>query len=168
MDHLVDLARRFGEETNRVFANAPTRRSAMIALRRACYTLSETVSDPMVRGLLGFYIACFTNRSRFETFERYLESLYLSRDYEFFRNLKPVEAARYARLYLSRKGTRINLKYFPMLIRIARRVKKRILDRMGYRMRRNPLLPPESAFEEVQADYRRKTRPKSPRRRKSS
>jgi len=116
------------------------------------------------KNLFVYYLFCF-NHNQFEKFHKYFESLYLSKDYKFFKNLRPIDAARYARFYLGRKGTKIDLRFLPALIKHARKVKKNIIDRIRYQIKLNPLLSNEEAFEIVKKNYKEKQ--KLPKKRKS-
>ena len=124
------------------------------SLRYICSLLPSFFSDEKVRNLFGFYftVASHPNLNRFA--DRYMELLYLSKDLEFFKNLLPADAARYARWYLGRKGHRIDQRYFPYLLKVAQRVRQRLQLRMFRLKKSHPELPEEGIFDIMKRKYR--------------
>ena len=124
------------------------------ALRHVCSLLPSFFSDERVRNLFGFYFTVASHPNLNRLADRYMELLYLSRDLEFFKNLLPVDAARYARWYLGRKGHRIDQRYFPYLLKVAQRVRQRLQLRMFRLRKRYPELPEEGIFDIMKRKYR--------------
>ena len=98
-------------------------------LRYVCSCLIQYFSHKNLRNLFGFYLTSAMHPN-LGTIQNYMESLYLSKDFEFFKNLKPIDAARYARFYLGKNKQKIDIRYLPYLIKHARLIKLRIYARI--------------------------------------
>ncbi|MEM5855563.1 MAG: hypothetical protein QW472_04585 [Candidatus Aenigmatarchaeota archaeon] len=62
----------------------------------------------------------------------YMYRLYLSKDYEYFRKLRPVDVVRYVRFYFGKSKHYIPFRFVPYLLKEARRIKMSIYNRIQY------------------------------------
>lgn len=124
-------------------------------LRYSVKQFLELLPKVKSRNLFVYYLFCFAH-DEFEKFHRYFEALYFSKDYYFYKSLRPIDVARYARYYLGRRNIWSDLKFLPALIKHARLVKNRIRERMRYQMKLNPFIGWEEAFELVKKNYEEK------------
>jgi len=122
-------------------------------LRRICSRLPYYFTNKNLKNLFSFYLTVVDHPS-FGSISRYMESLYLSKDFEFFKNLKPTDVARYTRYYIRRQKKKIDIKYLPYLLKQARLIKIRIYLRIKRAKETNPSLSNEEAFELVKNKYR--------------
>jgi len=133
-----------GENTTRVNASI---------LRYVCSCLPHYFTNKNLKNLFGFYLTS-VEHPNFGSIARYIESLYLSKDFKFFRNLKPVDAARYTRYYMGKQGKKIDIKYLPYLLKQARLIKMRIYLRIRRAKGDNLEISDEEAFDLVKNRYK--------------
>ncbi|MEM4140969.1 MAG: hypothetical protein QXG36_07685 [Nitrososphaeria archaeon] len=62
----------------------------------------------------------------------YMYRLYLSKDYEYFRKLRPIDVVRYVRFYFGKSKHYIPFRFVPYLLKEARRIKMSIYNRIQY------------------------------------
>lgn len=90
-------------------------------------------------------------------FESYIRSVYFSGDYEKFKKLRPVDVVKLVRYYFKEKdGTpKIPVEYAPMLLKLARNIKKSIKNTIKYRGGET-FIPDEAIFEELKKEHENK------------
>lgn len=62
----------------------------------------------------------------------YMYRLYLSKDYEYFKRLRPIDVVRYVRFYFGKSRHYIPFRFVPYLLKEARRIKISIYNRIQY------------------------------------
>lgn len=62
----------------------------------------------------------------------YMYRLYLSKDYEYFKKLRPIDVVRYVRFYFGKSKHYIPFRFVPYLLKEARRIKMSIYNRIQY------------------------------------
>lgn len=89
----------------------------------------------------------------------YMYQLYLSKNYTYFRKLRPIDVVRFVRLYFGKKGQGIPFKLVPFLIKEARKIKVSIYSRISYYVKKeNYFIDKAQAFEIIKERTAAKSR----------
>lgn len=153
VDDLANIASIFAYLVEKAYSSSSSKKERRKALKESAKILASNFKNRNILKSFAYYFYLYAYGSFAVKIKTYMKSLYLSKDYENFKKLRPIEVVRMVRFYLGKKGTKIPLNLTPFLLKSARLIKYNITAQIKYRQKKNPLLPEEVLFEELKEKH---------------
>lgn len=128
------------------------------ALRKCAKIVASNFRNKEALKIFSYHLYLYAYDAFTKKIENYMLSTYLSKDYDYFKKLHPIEVVRMVRFYANKEKAKLPQNLTPLLLKKARNLKRKIQTLINYYSKKNPIFPKDQIFEEVKIKYYNKMR----------